>query len=128
MSSRIVSHLVERLAGGVGEVPVDVALAGDEGALVAAAHRDHDVGLCGELAGEQLRGAVGEVDAELAHHLDDFGVNVVGGGGAGRERLVAAAGGALEQRLAHLGAPGVLAGRRTGRWPRLGSIALTTIS
>jgi hypothetical protein len=36
------------------EVPVDVALAGDVRALVAAAHRDDDVGLLSEVAREEL--------------------------------------------------------------------------
>ena len=73
------SDLVERPAGGVGELPVDVALARDEWAFVAAAHGDHDIGLGRELLGEPLRGAVGEVDAELAHDLDDFRMDVRGG-------------------------------------------------
>jgi hypothetical protein len=42
----------------------------------------------GELLGEQLRGAVAEVDVELAHRLDDLRVNARGRGGAGRERVV----------------------------------------
>ena len=52
--------------------------------------------------------AVGEVDAELAHDLDDLGVDVLGRGGAGGQRGVLAGGRALEQRLAHLRAPGVV--------------------
>jgi hypothetical protein len=42
---------VDRAAFGVGEVPVDIALAGDVWAGVAAAHRYHDVGLLGTFAG-----------------------------------------------------------------------------
>ena len=82
---------------------------GRKWAFVAATHRDHEIGLLGELAGQQPRRAVGEVNPELAHHLKHLRVNVGGGGGPSRERIVAAAGGAAEQRLAHLGAAGVLA-------------------
>jgi hypothetical protein len=68
------------LAGpGVCEVPVQVALAGNVGALVAAAHRDEDVDLLSELARDQLRLPVAEVDSELAHHVHDLGVDAVGG-------------------------------------------------
>src|ERR1700748_2925041 len=96
------ADLVDGPAGGGGQLPVDVALARDEWAFVAAAHGDHDIGLGPELLGEPLRGAVGEVDAELAHDLDDFRMDVCGGGGPGRERAVAIPGGALEEGLAHL--------------------------
>ena len=104
------SNLRGRLALGVREIPVDVALAGDVRARVAAAHRDHDVGLLGQLAAETLRAAVGEVDAKLVHHLDDLWVNVSVGVGlaARRQRCVAAVGGLLEERGAHLRAPGVV--------------------
>ena len=44
-----------------------------------------------ELAGQQLRGAVAEVDVEFAHDLDDLGMDV-GGGVPGRERLVGSVG------------------------------------
>ena len=53
-----------------------------------------------------------EVDVEFAHDLADLGVDVRGGGGPGRERLVVAVGGADEPGLAHLRA-GVL--RQTNR-------------
>src|SRR6187551_3535124 len=56
------AHRRERLALRVRQVPVEVALAGDVGAAVAAAHRDDHVGLRGELGREQLRPAAGEVD------------------------------------------------------------------
>ena len=44
-------HRIQRLALRVFEVPIEVALAGDVGALVAAAHRHHDVGPFGVLGG-----------------------------------------------------------------------------
>jgi hypothetical protein len=46
------SDLRDRATLGVGEVPIDVALARDVWALVAAAHRHDDVCLFSELAGE----------------------------------------------------------------------------
>jgi len=67
---------VDRTTLGVFEVPVDVALAGDVEAGVVAAHRDHYVGLFGERGAQPLRAAVGEVDVELAHDLDDRRVHV----------------------------------------------------
>src|SRR5918994_1582709 len=58
-------HLPQRTALRVLELPVDVALAWDVGALVAAAHRHHHVGLLGQLARDPLRRAPGQVDADL---------------------------------------------------------------
>ena len=65
ISSRVRPDLFERPALRVGQLPVDVALAGDVRAGVAAAHRHDDVGAFGEFARERLRATVGEVDAEL---------------------------------------------------------------
>jgi hypothetical protein len=56
-----------------------------------------------------LGGAVRQVDPQLVHDRDDFGVDVRGGCGAGRERVVVAGGVAFEERLAYSGAAGVLA-------------------
>ena len=63
--------------------------------MVTTSRGDHDVGPFGELSGERLWLAVGEIDVEFVHHLDDFGMNAIGGscpGGGGR---VAPIGGAL---------------------------------
>src|ERR1700755_3445740 len=98
----------DRLPPGVGQVPDDVSHAGHVGALVAAAHRHHDVGPFGVLGAEQLRLAGGEVDSQLAHHLDDLGVDPLAGRRPGRASPVAPGGGALEERLAHLRAAGVV--------------------
>ena len=101
-------HLVEREPLRVGQVPVDVALAGDVRARVAAAHRDHDVGPLGVGPIEQVRDPVREIDAELPHHLHHLGVHVLAGIAAGRARLVPAAGDELEQRRRHLRSAGVV--------------------
>ena len=91
------AKLVLGIASRVRQVRVDVALAGDERALVFAAHGDNDVGLLGELTREQLRLAVSELDAQLAHHLDHLGTDAVRGRGSSGQRGVAAADGAHEQ-------------------------------
>jgi hypothetical protein len=64
----------------------------------------------GQLAGQWLRAAAGEVDAELVHHRDDLGVDATVriGDAAGGCGGVAAVRRALEQRLAHLRAAGVI--------------------
>ena len=49
------AHLIDRQPLRVGQVPVDVPLAGDVGALVAAAHRHDHVGALRHLAGQPLR-------------------------------------------------------------------------
>lgn len=58
--------VVGTLAGGVLEFPVDVARAGDVGALVAAAHRHDDVGPLRERGRDFRRDAVGDVDVDEA--------------------------------------------------------------
>ena len=123
------ANLVDGAALGVLEVPVEVALAGDEGALVAAAHGDDDVGLLSQLASQELWPAIGQVDVELAHDLDNLGMHAVAGRGTSRQRLVSSVGGALEQGLAHLRAASVVEAdeqngahrgnrRTTGTWKR----------
>ena len=64
------SDILDRQTLGIGEIPLDVALAWDVRAGVAAAHRDHHVSPGGQLGREPLRAAVRQVDAELAHDLD----------------------------------------------------------
>ena len=46
--------LIDRSAGGVRQIPVDIALARVDGAGIAAAHRDNHVGLSGHVIGEAL--------------------------------------------------------------------------
>ena len=111
------ADLVDRAAFGILELPVDVALAGDVRAFVAAAHGDDDIGLLGELAGELARRAAGEVDAELVHDLHDLGVDSIGWRGArprapGGDRAPRARTGRRTSATVRR-----CAGRRTGRWP-----------
>jgi Co/Zn/Cd efflux system component len=99
---------LERLALGVGELPVEVALAGDVGTGIAAAHRHDHVGVLGQLARQALGRAVGQVDFQLAHDLDDLGMDALGRRRAGAQRTVPTRGGLLEQRGAHLRATRVV--------------------
>ena len=103
------ADLVERPALRVREIPVDVALARDVRALVAAAHRHDHVGPFAPARGSAsaARGRRGRSRARASPRRPP---------GARARRAcvpadagrVAAAGGALEQRLAHLRAPGVM--------------------
>ena len=110
ISSRIGPDGVDALAGGVVELPVLVALARVDRALVAAAHGDDDVGGLDGGVVELLRVGAGgaQVDAELGHGLDDGRVDVVGRGGAGGADDDPVTGVVGEQRGGHLGAAGVV--------------------
>jgi len=71
-------------SGRVGDVPVEVALAGVDGAGVAAAHGDDDVGGLDLVAGQWLGVLAGQVEPDLGHGGDDGGVELAGGLGSGR--------------------------------------------
>ena len=104
------ANRVDGLILRIGQVPVDVLLARDVGAGIAAAHRDDYVGAAGELVAEALWSAVREVDAQFLHHIDDRRVNPPVGIGfaAGGVSGVPSFRRVLEQRLAHLRPPGVV--------------------
>src|ERR1039458_787378 len=68
------ADLLYRAARGIGELPVDVALAGIDRARVATAHGDDDVGAAAHLVGQLAWRLASDVDARLRHHLDDGGV------------------------------------------------------
>src|SRR5689334_9878233 len=70
--------------GGVVDSPVEVAVAGEHGAGVAAAHGDDDVGGAHHLVGPRLGVLARDVDAAFGHGLDRSGVDLVGGVGATR--------------------------------------------
>ena len=100
------AHALERLAGGILEAPVDVALARQHRAHVAAAHRHDHVRPGGVRIRLQLaRRAAREVVADLAHRLDHLGMEVLLGVAPGRANLVPAE--PLEEGVRHLRAPGV---------------------
>src|SRR5207248_10372594 len=91
--------------GRVGEVPLDVALPRDDRARVAAPHRHDEVGPFDVRALQAPGHATVEVDANLAHDVDDHGVHLVGGLGA---RGAGGPAAALVERLRDLRAARVL--------------------
>src|SRR5690606_28325554 len=96
------SDVVGGPVGRVGQLPVQVALAGVDGAGVAAAHGDHDVGGADGVVGEGLGELFRQVQPDLGHHLVDGGVDPVGGCGAGGADADAAPGVVVEQGGGHL--------------------------
>src|SRR5690606_27817629 len=76
-------NVVDVLAGRVGEVPVEVALAGEDGACVTTAHGDDHVGGARRFVGERLRKLLGHVQPALREYLGDSGVDVLTRGRAG---------------------------------------------
>src|SRR5690606_6630475 len=96
------------LTGGVVELPVLIALAGEDRAGVAASHRDHDVGLPHGIGGESARCVCGDVDSLLGHHPDCDGVDALFGLRPGGEHVDAPSGEGGEVPGSHLGAPGIV--------------------
>lgn len=98
------ADIVDWPAVGVLDFPTDVALAGNERALIVAAHGHGHVRSFGDLGVEQSRLVVGEV---IAHNSDYLGMTSVGPRRADRGGAVPPVSGLLEQRLSHMRAPGV---------------------
>ncbi len=71
------SHLLERATRRVGHIPV-LHRRRHERALGAAGERDRPVGVQLHLHGELLGAALGEVDPDLGHRLDDLGPDRLG--------------------------------------------------
>src|SRR5918996_4736122 len=85
--------------GGNGQVPVDVALARDVRALVAAAHGHDDVGPLGVGRLEATRDAPADVDADLGERRHDLRMDALGRARPGRASLVVPVGGPREEGL-----------------------------
>src|SRR5699024_4867088 len=112
---------VDGLAGGVDELPVLVAFAGEDGAGVAAAHGDDDVRGGHGVNGELLGFLTGDVDADLDHGRYGDGVDLLDGLGAGGADVDAVAGEVGEPSGGHLGAAGIVdADKEHGRLVRHG--------
>lgn len=75
--------LVHGLSGGVVELPVEVAFAGEDRAGVAAAHRDDHVGGLDGFGGQRFGKFFGQVEPDFVHGLGHRGVDGVGGRGPG---------------------------------------------
>src|SRR5690349_7074670 len=80
------AYRLDVLTGRVGQLPVLVTLAGDDGAGITATHRDHHVGGVHDLVGPEFRELAGDVDADLGHRCDCGRVDLVAGFGAARPR------------------------------------------
>ena len=102
------AYSIEALPGWVVELPVEVALAGEEGADVAAAHGDDDIAGFDSVGGENLGFLVGEVNAFFAHGFDDDRVDGVGRGRSGGADFDGVVGEVAEVAGGHLGAAGVV--------------------
>jgi hypothetical protein len=66
---------VDRLAGGIGDRPVLVALARVNRTRIAAAERDHNVGGADHRVGERLGELGADVEADLLHRGRDHRVD-----------------------------------------------------
>src|SRR5258708_12342034 len=71
------SNARDRQTARVGQLPVDVALAGDDWAGIAAAHRDDNVSPLRQVGGQQLRFAPPQVDPLFAHPLPTILLTVI---------------------------------------------------
>ena len=80
----------------VGKLPIDISLAGDIRAGVAAAHRHDQIGPLGKLTGEQLGAALGQVDVKLAHDLDNLWMDALPRRRSGRKSGVPSSGFAFQ--------------------------------
>jgi hypothetical protein len=106
MSSRMGRTASTPLAGGVGQLPVLVPLAGEDRARAPAAHRDDDVGVLHRLRGEDLRGLGADVYALFEHYLHRDRVHLVCRLGADGADLDPAAGEVRQVGGGHLGPAG----------------------
>ena len=96
------------MPGRVVELPVEVALAGEDGADVAAAHGDDDIAGLDGVGGEDLGFLVGEIDAFFAHGFGDDRVDGLGRGRSGGAHFDGVVGKVGEVAGSHLGAAGVV--------------------
>jgi methyltransferase (TIGR00027 family) len=101
-------HLLDRLAGRVGEVPVEVALAGMDRARVPAAHGDDHVGGAGDLVADGFGELLGGIESAFGEDRGDRRVDLVARLGPGRPDLDAAVGVVIQQDPSSSAASGVV--------------------
>ena len=100
--------LLQGLAGGVGQLPIEVSLAGIYGTRVAATHRDNDIGGLDGLVGERLGKLMKQIDADLGHGPTDAGVDLFGWSGTRGTYVDTSLRGPMEQGRRHLGTAGIV--------------------
>ena len=110
------AYNIEALPGWIVDLPVEVALAREDGADVAAAHGDDDIAGLDGVSGEGLGFLVGEVDAFFAHGFDDDRVDGVGRGRSGGADFDGVVGEVGEVAGGHLGAAGVVDADEQDAW------------
>lgn len=102
------AYSTEALPGRVVELPVKVALAGEEGAGVATAHGDDNIASLDCVGSENLGSLFGEVDTFFAHGFDDDRIDRVGRGRSSGADFNRVAGKMVEVARGHLGATGIV--------------------
>src|SRR5439155_22641892 len=90
------------------QLPVLVALAGEERTGVAATHRDHHIRGPERLVGDRLRELLAQVDAELRHRRDSGRIDLLSWARAGRADGDAPVRAQLDQAGGHLAAARVV--------------------
>src|SRR5688572_22031696 len=102
-------YLLQGLTLRIVERPIISLQPRDIRTLLAASHRHEKKRVAGELFGQFLRPLTGEIDIELAHDLDDFGMNAVARPGPRRNgRRLRWIGEFREECRGHLGPPCVV--------------------
>lgn len=123
------SHLIDGQTFRIGERPVVAAEPWNEGAFLAAAHGDQELGTLREFERQLLWLCVREIDADLVHDCQHFGVNTRAGLCSGRDSVrFGRIGKVVEERCRHLGAASIMnAGEDIGLHQRVlpGLIAYT---
>ncbi len=102
-------HTLKRQPFRVGKRPVVAAKSGNPGTLLAAPHGHEQTGIARQLFSEQLRLRLGQIESDLTHNLQDFGVNTrprlrSGGKGPRFPRI----GELIEKGGRHLRPPGIV--------------------
>ena len=113
------SHDLDRLVGGVSDLPVLIALAGVHGAGVTAAHGHDHVSRANDLIGQRLRELGVNVDAYLLHDPDNGGLDLLAGQRSRRAHADPAVREVVRERRGDLRAPGVEHADEQRLWVRL---------
>jgi hypothetical protein len=99
---------LERLAGGIGDGPVLVALAGIHRARIAAPQRDHHISGADHRVGERLGEFGTDIEPDLRHRLNHDRVDLLVGMRPGRADRDPAVREVMREARGDLAAPGVV--------------------